>query len=115
MSVTTKLNYLRKVQVSEFDIRKSLAQAQALLAADPKSMSGLIGRSTCEYRISKFIRGDNTRQNGKYLGYLDARELYPEFVPISFENFLEELIAGEVEMPYSTTIAASVKKQQADE
>jgi hypothetical protein len=109
------LDHLRKFQVSESDIRDSLAQAQALLAADPKSMSGLIGRSTCEYRISKFVRGDNTRENGRYLGYLDARELYPEFEPITFENFLEELIAGKVEMPYSTTMAVSVKKQQADE
>lgn len=73
----------------------------------------MIGRSTGEYRISKFIRGDNTRQNGKYLGYLDARELYPKFEPIRFEEFLDELIAGTIEMPYSKTMASTVKELHA--
>ncbi|KAK7707327.1 hypothetical protein SLS57_009348 [Botryosphaeria dothidea] len=33
------------------------------------------------------FRGDNTPWNAKFLGYLDARELYPEFRTISFEEF----------------------------
>ena len=89
--------------MSESEIRASLAQAQALLNADPKSLAGRIGQSTNEYRISKFIRGDNTSENAKYLGYLDARELYPELKPITFDRFLDELIAGKARKLYSDT------------
>jgi hypothetical protein len=55
-----------------------------------------------EYNFSKYLRGDNTRENAKYLGYLDARELYPDFKPISFEQFLQEVLDGKAVRPYST-------------
>lgn len=47
-----------------------------------------------QYTHSKHIRGDNTMENAKYLGYLDARELYPDFKPITFEECVKETIAG---------------------
>lgn len=39
-----------------------------------------------EYAYSKFVRGDNSPEYAKYLGYLDAMDLYPKFVPRSFED-----------------------------
>jgi hypothetical protein len=97
-------------QVSESELRATFAKAQALLAEDPNSIPGLITRSGCEYNISKFIRGDNTSENARYLGYLDARELYPDFKPISFSEFLDELIAGKAKALYSETMGPLVKK-----
>jgi hypothetical protein len=47
-----------------------------------------------EYAYSKFVRGDNSPQYADYLGYLDARDLYPDFVPKSFEAFAKELLDG---------------------
>ena len=47
-----------------------------------------------EYAYSKFVRGDNCPKYAKYLGYLDARDLYPGFVPRSFEAFAKELVEG---------------------
>jgi hypothetical protein len=47
-----------------------------------------------EYAYSKFVRGDNSPQSAKYLGYLDASDLYPDFIPRSFEAFGEELLDG---------------------
>jgi hypothetical protein len=47
-----------------------------------------------EYAYSKFVRGENTPQYAKYLGYLDASDLYPDFVPRSFEAFAKELLDG---------------------
>jgi hypothetical protein len=47
-----------------------------------------------------FIRGDNTLANAKYLGYLDARELYPDFKPRTLEGYVEEAIAGDVPKLY---------------
>ena len=56
-------------------------------------------RST-EYVYSKFVRGDNTLANAKYLGYLDGRELYPDFQPIKFADYFKELLEGKIERPY---------------
>ena len=53
-----------------------------------------------EYTFSKYVRGDNTPENAKYLGYLDANELYPDFKPIRFAEFVDELIAGKAERLY---------------
>ena len=47
-----------------------------------------------EYSYSKFVRGDNSPEYAKYLGYLDARDLYPDLVPRSFEAFAKELVDG---------------------
>lgn len=63
-------------------------------------------RSQAEYNASKYIRRDNTPAMGKYLGYLDARELYPDFEPISFERFVDELVEGKGERPYEEMYAA---------
>jgi hypothetical protein len=48
-----------------------------------------------DYAYSKFVRGDNTPEYAKYLGYLDASDLYPDLVPRSYEAFGRELLNGE--------------------
>jgi hypothetical protein len=55
-----------------------------------------------EYQNSKYLRGDNSPENAKYLGYIDATELYPDFKPIKFEQYLTELLAGKAIRPYSS-------------
>lgn len=50
--------------------------------------------------VSKYFRRDNTREVAKYLGYLDARELYPDFKPISFTEYIDELLDGTAKKPY---------------
>ena len=47
-----------------------------------------------EYFYSQFVRGDNAPEYAKYLGYLEARDLYPDFVPRRFEAFAKELVEG---------------------
>ncbi|TVY42056.1 Isoflavone reductase-like protein [Lachnellula subtilissima] len=47
-----------------------------------------------EYSYSMFVRSDNSPEYAKYLGYLDARDLYPDFVPRLFEAFARELVDG---------------------
>jgi hypothetical protein len=47
-----------------------------------------------EYAYSKFVRGDNFSEYAKYLGYFDPMDLYPEFVPRSFQPFAKELRGG---------------------
>jgi hypothetical protein len=47
-----------------------------------------------EYAYSKSVRGDSSPQYAKYLGYLDASDLYPDVVLRSFEAFTKELLDG---------------------
>lgn len=60
-------------------------------------------KSSAEYNRAKWVRGDGTLENAKYLGYLDARELYPEFQPMTFEAFVDELVGGGAKRPYAET------------
>jgi hypothetical protein len=55
---------------------------------------------TLEYMYSKYVRGENTPEFAEYLGYLSAEELYPDFKPIAFREFLEELLDGKAHRPY---------------
>ncbi|KAI9655128.1 MAG: hypothetical protein M1821_005611 [Bathelium mastoideum] len=71
-----------------------------VLEKDPTNFAAMLGSYGGEYSYSKYIRGDNTPEIGKYLGYLDAQELYPDFKPITFEDYLKELLAGKAKKVY---------------
>ncbi|GAB1198375.1 hypothetical protein APSETT444_007694 [Aspergillus pseudonomiae] len=79
---------------------KRLNDAQSSLSLDP----GDPGKRTLvyitQYTYSKYVRQDNQPRYGKYLGYLDARELYPDFKPISFREFFAEVLNGKGKRPY---------------
>ncbi|PVI03913.1 isoflavone reductase family protein [Periconia macrospinosa] len=72
-------------------------QAREAFKADPGQILNRIMQSTFEYNVSKYVRGDNTLGNAKYLGYLDARELYPDFEPLSFKDFVKQVLDGKGE------------------
>ena len=62
------------------------------------------------YCYSKFVREDNCPVNAKYLGYLDTRELYPDFKPINFERFVREVLQGEAKKPYANGRLESIAR-----
>jgi hypothetical protein len=74
----------------------------AALAAKPDDFMAFVMRSSAEYNVSKYLRKDNTHVNAEYLGYMNARKLYPDFEPIKFESYVDELLAGKGERPYGT-------------
>jgi hypothetical protein len=47
-----------------------------------------------EYWLSKYVKEYNSREMALYLGYLDARELYPDFKPRTFEETFKEVVTG---------------------
>ncbi|KAF9256989.1 NAD-P-binding protein [Marasmius fiardii PR-910] len=51
-----------------------------------KDTHDIITRVTLEYHRSLFIRGDNTVEKAVALGALDARALYPDYVPLTLEE-----------------------------
>jgi hypothetical protein len=48
-----------------------------------------------------FIREENTPEYVEYLGYLDAKKLYPDLVTTSLEEFAQQSIDGKVQPLYS--------------
>jgi hypothetical protein len=76
------------------------AAREALKASASFDVMKLMAASTLEYEVSKYVREDNTPENAKYLGYLDAKELYPDFKPVSFKSYLTEVFAGQGVKPY---------------
>lgn len=66
------------------------------------------------YSYSKFVREDNCLVNAKYLGYLDTRELYPDFKPINFEQFVREVLQGEAKKPYTNGQLESILRGEED-
>jgi hypothetical protein len=88
---------------------KQIDKAKAAHKADPSDSMKTSKVFQTEYIVSKYIRRDNTLENAKYLGYLDARALYPNFKPISFSAFVDELLDGKAARPYASKFPKQLK------
>ncbi|KAJ7511980.1 hypothetical protein B0H11DRAFT_720699 [Mycena galericulata] len=97
---------IQRNYISADDLLASRARYVAAVAADPQDMSARILRLGEDYRYSKFVRGDNTPAYAEYLGYLDARKLYPDFQPRTFEDFIGDLLAGKISQTHPTRMEA---------
>ena len=69
--------------------------ATTALAADPQHFESHVQRAWADYVISIHFLGENALENAKRLGYLDARELYPDQLRYTLEDFAKELYAME--------------------
>lgn len=58
----------------------------------PEDKSKMIALAMAQYTMSVHVRGDNTPEKAAYLGYLDARELYPDFKPDSIETWFQKVL-----------------------
>ncbi|RMJ16391.1 hypothetical protein CDV36_003959 [Fusarium kuroshium] len=71
------------------------AQVREMEAKDPAPDSvDFITLTQMQYWNSCCVRGDNTPENAQYLGYLLAKDLYPEFVGTSLETYAREVLDG---------------------
>lgn len=82
----------------------TMRAAEVKMKEDPFNKANQHALYTTQYHYSKYYRRDNTSENAKYLGYLDAKELYPEFTPRSFQAFARELVNGQARRPYDTLL-----------
>ncbi|KAL4796662.1 NAD(P)-binding protein [Aspergillus venezuelensis] len=57
-------------------------------------------RATYEYFNSWGVRGDNTVENARYLGYLIFEDFYPGVKGRGFEEFVREALDGKVQKVY---------------
>ena len=78
--------------MSAEDLRTRVAEGRAANSSDPIAKAYV---RYYEYLNSLHVLGENTLQNAKNLGYLDARELYPDFPQQSLEALTQEYYSGE--------------------
>ncbi|KAI0359478.1 NAD-P-binding protein [Trametes cingulata] len=77
----------KRVIVTAEDMQKSIEEGKAELAKDPNSFMGHLKIIHGQYMYSMHVLGENTLENAKRLGYLDARELYPDIPKQTLEEF----------------------------
>jgi hypothetical protein len=79
------------------------ATLSAIAEAKAMGSAGVLARAASEYPLSWAIRGDSTPEHAAYLGFLDGKELYPDFKPTTLEEFFREVLglgSREYEKPY---------------
>jgi hypothetical protein len=89
------------MKVSVEDLEGQVAYCVEQFNKEPENMMNRNTVYIMQYAYSKYVRKDNTPEYAKYLGYLDARELYPDLNPKSFREFVVDLLDGKVLRPYS--------------
>jgi hypothetical protein len=87
--------------MSNGDMETIFSNADSTLAKDPSNFPAMLKFGITEYKYSLGIRGDDTPEHAKYLGYLNARELYPDVDVIPLKTFIEEMLEGKIKAVYS--------------
>jgi hypothetical protein len=85
--------------VSQDDLDQIIAKSDESLAKG-FNVQAMADKIRAEYKYTLGIRGDDTPEHAKYLGYMDAKELYPYFKPVPFETFVEEMLQGKLRNHY---------------
>lgn len=78
-------------------ISEGQAKAEGKLL-EPESKLNLV---MAEYKNVLSIRGDNTPEHARYLGYLDVKDLYPDVTPTTLETFIKEALKERMKPVYS--------------
>lgn len=79
---------------------------------DVADMAALMVKVPAQYMHSWGVRGDNTPEYAKYLGYLTSKELYPDMQFTSFESYFDEALAGTAKTVYEELKAKFAAAQQ---
>lgn len=89
--------------MSTEEVEESVAQAKTALSQDLRDQMKRTLLYIAQYQYSKYVRQDNRPAYAEYLGYLNARELYPEFKPTSFREYFAEVLAGKAKRVYASS------------
>ncbi|KAI9063943.1 NAD-P-binding protein [Trametes sanguinea] len=77
----------KRVHVTAEELKERLAAAKKEYEKDPSDFLAHINLASTEYMFSMHVLRENTLENAKRLGYLDARELYPDVPKHTLEDF----------------------------
>jgi uncharacterized protein YbjT (DUF2867 family) len=75
---------------------------------------GMMAKIPAQYMYSWGIRGDNTPEYAKYLGYVTSKELYPDFEFTPLESYVDEVLSGQAKTVYNELRARSAAMSAAD-
>ncbi|KAL4734055.1 hypothetical protein BDV11DRAFT_66688 [Aspergillus similis] len=103
-------------QITRNYISEELVQNRVLAARQssetyPFDPVKFIPRYLAEYQLSWGIRGDNNPDYAKYLGYLLAKDLYPDFKPIDFKDYLIEVFQGTAKGIYTDRTVSKAQQR----
>ncbi|KAJ4197069.1 hypothetical protein NW767_009314 [Fusarium falciforme] len=79
----------------------TIKQLQAATQDGQVDYVTLVGRFWLEYYYSSFIDGDNSPEGVERLGFIWAKDLYPDFKPISFKQFFQDILDKKRTLPYA--------------
>jgi hypothetical protein len=92
----------KDAQICNEDATARVDSAQkAAEAAGSEDKGAQQALAAAQYTYSTGVRGDNTPEYARYLGYLDGKELYPGFDFIPFRKYVSELIDGTARRAYA--------------
>ncbi|EME46010.1 hypothetical protein DOTSEDRAFT_126111 [Dothistroma septosporum NZE10] len=86
--------------------KEELEERVASVPEGSLDVTTLSVKAPAQYMLSWGVKGDNTPEYAKYLGYVTSKELYPEMEFNGFEAFVKEVLKGE-----APTIYEELKKQ----
>jgi hypothetical protein len=75
---------LRQQRSQRKEMEEEVLEARKLFEEELENRKALGRVVSAEYEFSKYVRMDNRAVYARYLGYLDAREVYPDFQPRKF-------------------------------
>ncbi|KAJ5273547.1 hypothetical protein N7478_008672 [Penicillium angulare] len=93
---------VESTRVSTESIEEAVEQAKAALNLNQEDPMKRIGLYKAQYEYSKYVRQDNTPEYADFLGYLNARELYPDLKPREFREYFTEVMAGKARKVYDS-------------
>ncbi|KAH1491886.1 hypothetical protein LV164_003492 [Aspergillus fumigatus] len=103
---------IQRNYVSEETVYTRVLAARQSSETYPFDPVKFIPRYLAEYQLSWGIRGDNTPEYAKYLGYLDAKELYPDFRPTDFRDYLESVVRGTAKGIYTDRTISRAQQRE---
>jgi len=83
------------------DIEATIAEAQVKYNASDKSLPFIFGLAGPQYLYCEWFRQDNLPEPAKYLGYLSSKDLYPDFEPIKYVDYVDEVVQGKGKSIYA--------------
>ncbi|KAJ0278956.1 hypothetical protein CBS470a_009506 [Colletotrichum nupharicola] len=84
---------VRRQFITKEELQDIITQSRAKSGEENiKDVTILLNIAMAEYRNVLGIRGDNTPEKARSLGYLDARDLYPDVEVTTLENYIRGLI-----------------------
>ncbi|KAH6989633.1 hypothetical protein BKA56DRAFT_476271 [Ilyonectria sp. MPI-CAGE-AT-0026] len=98
-----------RTYISKDAIENGIAEAGTASFSDPSSYARI---SQLQYLNSRYIRGDNTPEYARFLGYLDAKELYPALAGTTLEAYCQEVLNGTARGVYERRRAAAAAAAQ---